>query len=492
MIRSVLSAIAFAVLVYTHAGGEIELTPNVGPAHRQTASFDSRLRSAFLLRATGMDRDDDRLPPAQQIERLNEHFDAVLELLADRRDASLEIALNRLETRRDEHWSASERDAWRQRLASERETNLTRLREYQVRRRFPINEHDDQRAVPVFVDHYDTACAVGHLMRKSGWTEAVAGIHGENNHVYVTDARDGPLVEWIAYSGLLQEEAALIQPGYEISPYSPAIPISTLTSPDSLPHGDLAIGRFAEASFFQRLSLAESDPVIKSILTSHGLEQLDFVPQSGPISVSTHTGPARSADCGDCGTFTPLYDTWFDVRGVPVSGGGLATARKVFGPPVIEDLFDLRQYTFEIVATHPDDRINSISLFSNYTIANMGFGGGGSTGFGFARMRITEGKSEGAQLGVATLESEPGSFLFHIDGRDTLAFTPQRRIRVEVTALAGFDYNIYALGHEVNVITVPEPAGWPSALSGVLQALLLACAARRWGVSCVDAGRGRC
>jgi hypothetical protein len=68
--------------------------------------------------------------------------------------------------------------------------------------------------VPIFVDNHDTACAVGHLMRESGWGDAVAAIERANNFVYVTDVRHGALVDWVLVSGLTQEEAALIQPSY--------------------------------------------------------------------------------------------------------------------------------------------------------------------------------------------------------------------------------------------------------------------------------------
>lgn len=131
---------------------------------------------------------------------------------------SLDVALDRLEQRREENWSDDERAVWKQRLAEERLANVRRLHRYQRRGLFPINQHVADRAAPVFVDNYDTACAVGHLMRESGWGEEVAAIQAENNLVYVTDVSDGPVVEWVAASGLTQEEAAIIQPAYGITP----------------------------------------------------------------------------------------------------------------------------------------------------------------------------------------------------------------------------------------------------------------------------------
>jgi hypothetical protein len=130
------------------------------------------------------------------------------------------MALDRLEASQDASWTVEDRAVWRQRLAAERGRNLAVLREYQARGLFPINDQDPTRAIPIFVDRHDTACAVGYLMRQSGAGRAVAAIVQANNFVYVTDVHDGPLVDWILTSGLTQEEAALIQPGY----YGPESP----------------------------------------------------------------------------------------------------------------------------------------------------------------------------------------------------------------------------------------------------------------------------
>ncbi len=106
------------------------------------------------------------------------------------------------------------REAWQQRLAAERERNMAVLREYQARGLFPVNDVVSGRAVPIFVDRRNTACAVGYLMLRSGASQAVDAIVQANNLVYVTDVSEGPLVKWVLTSGLTQEEAALIQPSY--------------------------------------------------------------------------------------------------------------------------------------------------------------------------------------------------------------------------------------------------------------------------------------
>jgi hypothetical protein len=149
--------------------------------HADAASIVGELQSAFLQRATGRDRTAFLGDEGARVRSLQRHFEIVLAILGNRTERSVEQALARLETSRGDQWSASERVNWRTRLLAERELNLERLRLYRDRGRFPRNEHAADRAVPVFVDNYDTACAVGHLMRESGAREAVEAISAKNN-----------------------------------------------------------------------------------------------------------------------------------------------------------------------------------------------------------------------------------------------------------------------------------------------------------------------
>jgi hypothetical protein len=133
---------------------------------------------------------------------------------------SIEIALTRLEEANGQAWSASERADQRQRLLAMRLVQLQRLAAYRDRGQFPLNEGQADHAVPIFVDQHDTACAVGQLMRWSGWSDEVAAIERSNNLVYVPDARRSAATSWVLASGLTIEEAALIQPGYTpVAPY---------------------------------------------------------------------------------------------------------------------------------------------------------------------------------------------------------------------------------------------------------------------------------
>jgi hypothetical protein len=173
----------------------------------------SDLRSAYLMRA-GMVRYDEASSAYDIRAQLQRHFDVVIGLLLVSTPRSIETALARLEATGGRKWSGAERIAWRQKLFEMRYLQLQRLAAYRDRGQFPLNEGQATEAVPIFADLHDTACAVGHLMRLSGWNESVASIRNANNLVYVCDALQSAMALWALTSGLTMEEAALIQPAY--------------------------------------------------------------------------------------------------------------------------------------------------------------------------------------------------------------------------------------------------------------------------------------
>lgn len=107
------------------------------------------------------------------------------------------------------------RSALRRRLTGNREKQLIRLKEYAEAERFPTNSVV-KGVHPIFYDFQTgVACAVGHLMIRDGRREDVYSVARENNLVLVDEVRTGPVLDWILGAGLLQEECALIQPGYD-------------------------------------------------------------------------------------------------------------------------------------------------------------------------------------------------------------------------------------------------------------------------------------
>jgi hypothetical protein len=197
------------------------------PIQRQLTLRTSELRSAYLVRA-GVVRYD--VGDAENLRRqLRRHFDVVISLLVVSTPTSIEHALIRLENASGTRWSDVERDRVGRQLLAMRYLQLLRLKAYRDRGVFPLNEGHASSATPIFVDEHDTACAVGQLMRLSGWTREVASIQKANNLIYVTDIEDGPAADWVLTSGLTIEEAALIQPAYGNFPMYPLpVPIDAV------------------------------------------------------------------------------------------------------------------------------------------------------------------------------------------------------------------------------------------------------------------------
>lgn len=110
---------------------------------------------------------------------------------------------------------APEARAWRAWLAGRRAAQIERLHRYTARGVFPKNRDFPGELEPYFIDADETPCAVANLMIEAGELKLVQEIAARNNHVRVGAVKDGPLVDWILASGLLQEEAARVQPSYE-------------------------------------------------------------------------------------------------------------------------------------------------------------------------------------------------------------------------------------------------------------------------------------
>jgi hypothetical protein len=108
-----------------------------------------------------------------------------------------------------------DRASLKKKLAASREQQIERVRAYRRAGKFPRNTLVENRRVPIFVDDQGTPCAVANLMIQDGRENDVLAIARANNLVRVMEIHDGPFVDWVLHSGLLQEEAALIQPSYE-------------------------------------------------------------------------------------------------------------------------------------------------------------------------------------------------------------------------------------------------------------------------------------
>lgn len=99
-------------------------------------------------------------------------------------------------------------------LAAARRRNLAELRAYALRGRFPLNRGVRGAMTPFIKDAAGTLCAVAHMVARSGHRPLVEALARDCNNIRVPDVVDGPLLDWLARSGLTQAEAALIQVPY--------------------------------------------------------------------------------------------------------------------------------------------------------------------------------------------------------------------------------------------------------------------------------------
>ena len=175
----------------------------------------SDLRSAYLQRAGIVHYDPSNMSPDGLRSQLQRHFDVVLGMLLVSSPRSIETVLTRLEAASGHAWSDEERVRWRSKLLANRYLQMHRLAAYRDAGRFPLNEGQAKHAVPIFVDQHDTAFAVGHLMRLSGWKNEVAEIQKTNNLVYVPDAVRSAVTSWRVTERPHLGRSALIQPAYD-------------------------------------------------------------------------------------------------------------------------------------------------------------------------------------------------------------------------------------------------------------------------------------
>lgn len=95
-----------------------------------------------------------------------------------------------------------------------RERSLDVLRAYRERGEFPRNTDFPGRRVPCFIDRGGRVCAVAQLVIESGHGEVARAVARAANNAYLAEMRIPALEAWIATSGFLFRELALIQPEY--------------------------------------------------------------------------------------------------------------------------------------------------------------------------------------------------------------------------------------------------------------------------------------
>lgn len=101
------------------------------------------------------------------------------------------------------------RSEWRTYLSHQRELQLQRLRAYTDREQYALNDSDGLRFV--WRDRQGRLCAMANLVNESGRHDLVEEVASGENDLQLATVTDGPLYDWMLTSGLLQEEAQLVQ-----------------------------------------------------------------------------------------------------------------------------------------------------------------------------------------------------------------------------------------------------------------------------------------
>jgi|GEM_PF-476734 len=94
---------------------------------------------------------------------------------------------------------------------------LDELNSYWHSGSFPINDEYNYRT-PIFIDKYDNFCAVGYLVKATGYEHVSRKIAAQTNLAYVREMNYPELNQWAQEYGFTVDELAWIQPTYVYVP----------------------------------------------------------------------------------------------------------------------------------------------------------------------------------------------------------------------------------------------------------------------------------
>ncbi|HEY9177833.1 MAG TPA: T9SS type A sorting domain-containing protein [Flavipsychrobacter sp.] len=95
---------------------------------------------------------------------------------------------------------------------------LAHLNQYWREGSFPVNDQYNYRT-PIFIDKYDNFCAVGYLVKATGFEQVSRKIAAQTNLAYVREMNYPELFAWATDFGFTVDELAWIQPGYPPETY---------------------------------------------------------------------------------------------------------------------------------------------------------------------------------------------------------------------------------------------------------------------------------
>lgn len=451
------SGLAIFCTVAAHASVAPIRTQNT---ERGAALKLSDLRSAYLLRAGYVRYDAAHQTPAGIQQQLRNHFDVVIGVLHASTPRSMDAALARLELSTGRSWTNNERAAWRRQLTTNRYVQILRLAAYRDRGLFPLNEGQAARPVPIFVDRHDTACAVGHLMRLSGWQRQVAAIERGNNLVYVPDAARSEVARWALTSGITLEEAALVQPGYAgfntpalLSNFEPgeATAVAELLRYENF---QLEIQNFQlqNATFHQALDNCADPDNCANLIPGAIVTPLE------PVGFDAGVGLLPAVN----DVFNPAGNHWIVLGGVLYPPGPFMFIpdeyRRLRGETAPLGLQRLK-LQFDVTVLDPNGSITEISQISYPTYDSFG-----PIPIGTAEYEMTTVAIDGGPVGTAHFEELPDTIFAEKVASSNLPGATQLTVSTTIWLYNGARVNSFVIGFQV----IPEPNSLGLGLAGAL------------------------
>jgi hypothetical protein len=186
------------------------------------ALYDWTLTSGLTLDETAMVQEPgffagDELgqyqEPVMQSEedRLYSHFSVTTQMLQARTEMSLDHAVAALgDLVRTAPPVANYSDEWRTYFGAQRTQHIDNLREYTAAGVFPQNDFQ-LGLTSMLRDATGRPCAMAYVIETSGHTDLIDTLVASNNTVRFDGLTGGELYDWTLTSGLLLEEAAMVQ-----------------------------------------------------------------------------------------------------------------------------------------------------------------------------------------------------------------------------------------------------------------------------------------
>jgi hypothetical protein len=198
-------------------------------ADRQACLYDHlyEINQQWALQSFDQDLIDRLAAFPEDRSRIREHLRLVTKILRDRNTDQLTAAQRR-----------------------NRSLMLDALEGYYKTAKFPVNSLHPNRQ-PYFIDHNGTFCAVGHLLKESGFEAFARQIQVERNYAYVKEMPYSELPEWAEEFGFTVDELAWIQPGYAPETRWATVGGGTNGSVSAM-YGDEAGGRLILAGSFDQ------------------------------------------------------------------------------------------------------------------------------------------------------------------------------------------------------------------------------------------------